>query len=136
MGKRGPKSFAELTTIRAVRSTTRSKPSADLPPPPDHLQPATKTWWNAVLEDHELEPHQMRTLQAAAESWDRNQQAREALAQHGLTYTDDKGMIRARPEVAIERDARTSYLRALRELKLDVEPPAANRQQPPWAALK
>jgi hypothetical protein len=62
-------------------------------------------------------------IQAAAESWDRNQQAREALTKHGLTYEDSKGMIRARPEVAIEHDARTSYLCALRELDLQVEPP-------------
>jgi len=31
-------------------------------------------------------------------------------------------MVRARPEAAIARDARTSFLRALRELKLDVDP--------------
>lgn len=49
--------------------------------------------------------------------------AREALAKHGLTYTDEKSMIRARPEVAIERDARISYLRSLRELNLETDPP-------------
>lgn len=49
--------------------------------------------------------------------------ARAALATHGLTFTDAKGMIRARPECAIERDSRVAYLRAMRELNLDVDPP-------------
>ena len=62
-------------------------------------------------------------LQAAAEAWDLYQHARAELAKHGLTYTDDKGMIRPRPEAAIARDARVGFLRAVRELKLDVEPP-------------
>jgi phage terminase small subunit len=99
-------------------------------PPPPHLSEATQSWWTAVLRDSQIKPHQLRTLQAAAESWDLKERAREALAKHGLSYTDDKGMIRARPEVAIERDAKTSYLRALRELHLDVEAPAPDPHQP------
>ena len=57
------------------------------------------------------------------EAWDLYQHARAELAKHGLVYQDDKGMIRPRPEAAIARDARTAFLRALRELRLDVEPP-------------
>jgi len=136
MGKRGPKSAAELSTIRSIRSASaydRPKPSRDLSPPPEHLQPSTKAWWTAVIADYELEPHQLRTLQAAAESWDRYQQAREALALHGLTYTDAKGMIRQRPECAIERDSRISYLRALRELHIEPpDRPRALTPRPPW----
>jgi hypothetical protein len=51
--------------------------------------------------------------------------ARQAIERHGMSYTDDKGMIRSRPEVAIERDSRTGFMRAVRELDLgsDVEPP-------------
>ena len=37
-------------------------------------------------------------------------------------------MIRARPEVQIERDSRIAYLRAIRELDLDVEPPKDPRE--------
>lgn len=117
---------------RSVSARKRSSSEADQTPPPDHLSEATKAWWRGIIERHNLEPHQLRTLQAAAESWDRYQQAREALAETGLSYVDSKDMIRARPEVAIERDARTSYLRALRELKLDAEPPKPLSSRQPW----
>ncbi|RXH34384.1 hypothetical protein XH99_01070 [Bradyrhizobium nanningense] len=105
-----------------------------MPPPPAHLEPATKVWWVQILTDFPIEQHQLQTLQAAGESWDRSQQAREALAKHGLTYVDGKGMVRARPEVAIERDSRISYLRCMRELEFDnVEPPVTGSM--PWADL-
>lgn len=75
----------------------------------------------------ELDAHHVRLLQLAAESWDRGQQAREALGKHGITFTDRFGAPHARPEVAIERDARIAFARLLRELALDVDPPADAR---------
>jgi phage terminase small subunit len=123
MGRRGPKSFAERIATKAFRPTIVRDQSTIDPEPPEHLQAATKAWWLAVIDDFEIEPHQVRTLQAAAESWDRYQQARSALTEYGLTFQDDKGTIRSRPEIAIERDSRTSYLRAMRELNLEADPP-------------
>jgi phage terminase small subunit len=104
----------------------------DRPQPPDHLSDASKKWWGDVVRNHDVEPHMFRVLQAAAESWDRNQQAREALNTHGLSYTDDKGMIRSRPEVQIERDSRTAFLRALREMRLDIDPPSPQPNLVGW----
>jgi phage terminase small subunit len=123
MGKRGPKSVAELTVIRSARHAHRPAFADDPPSPPAHLSPETKDWWNDILEAHPLASHELRSLQAAGEAWDRCQQARVALAEHGLVYTDAKGMVRARPEVAIERDARVAFLRAVRELKIDAAQP-------------
>jgi len=94
---------------------------------PQHLQPATRRWWSSVVADFELEDHHIRLLTLAAESWDRCQQAREAIAEHGLTYVDGHGSPRARPEVGIERDSRIAFARLLRELGLDVQPPAESR---------
>jgi phage terminase small subunit len=123
MGARGRRSRAELAVIRPIPAATVGKraPSAD--DPPAHLTPETKAWWQAVVGSQDIEPHQLRTLQCACEAWDRKEQARAALNEHGLSYVDDRGMVRARPEVAVERDSRVAYLRAMRELKLDVEPP-------------
>ena len=49
--------------------------------PPKHLQPATKAWFSSVLAEYSLEPHHVRLLTLAAESWDRCCEAREALAE-------------------------------------------------------
>src|SRR4051794_2172435 len=81
--------------------------------PPDHLRPATRKWFASVVENYELEPHHLRLLQLAGEAWDRAEQAREALEEHGLTFTDRFDCPRARPEVAIERDSRIAFARLL-----------------------
>jgi phage terminase small subunit len=90
---------------------------------PKHLQPATRRWGEGVLADYALESHHFRLLVLACEAWDRKEQARAALAQHGVTYVDRFGQPRSRPEVAIERDARLAFARLVRELGLDVQEP-------------
>jgi phage terminase small subunit len=124
MGLRGPKSANELMAIGQQRrrmATDRAAISDDRTSPPDHLSPETKIWWQGIISA--LEPHQYRTFQAAGEAWDRYCEARAILARDGLSYADDKGRRFARPEVAIERDARVAYLRCMRDLKLDAPPP-------------
>jgi phage terminase small subunit len=100
------------------------------PLPPKHLKPLTRQWWSSVLTDYELEPHHIRLLTLAGEAWDRCCAARAVVDKSGMTYTDRFGDPRPRPEIAIERDARTSFARLLRELDLDVGTPAANSRPP------
>jgi phage terminase small subunit len=120
-----------LTTAAPVRSSFgRHALAPKKPRAPDHLRPATAKWWRAVQDDYELEPHHIRLLTLAAESWDRTAQAREVLDRDGITYLDRFGAPRSRPEVAVERDSRLAFARLLRELDLDVEPPA-ERSRPP-----
>jgi phage terminase small subunit len=102
---------------------TKSKPRQIAPStqqPPKHLK-ASKAWWQSIVDAYELEQHQFRILLVACETLDRREQARALLKKHGLTFTDDKGMIRQRPEVCIERDSSAAFLRALRALKLEGE---------------
>jgi phage terminase small subunit len=94
---------------------------------PKHLKPTTAEWWRGVMSEYELQPHHIRLLTLAGEAWDRGQEAREALATGGLTFLDRFSQPHARPEVAIERDARIAFARLLRELSLDVEPPVDSR---------
>src|SRR5215207_4229845 len=101
------------------------------PQPPDHLSEPTRKWWRSVVEDYQLEPHHLRLLQLAGEAWDRCTQARAVLDERGLTYSNRFGDPCARPEVAVERDSRTAFARLIRELDLDVEPPAQERTRPP-----
>jgi phage terminase small subunit len=82
-----------------------------------------KAWWQGVVTTYDLDDHHLLTLQAAADSWDRMTAARQAIAEFGLTYTDQRGTVHSRPEVNVERDSRTSFLRCIRELDLDIEPP-------------
>ena len=87
--------------------------------PPQHLKPATRRWWSSVVADYQLEPHHIRLLSLAGESWDRCTEAREALAAHGLTFVDRFDCPKPRPECAIERDSRLAFARMIRELALD-----------------
>jgi P27 family predicted phage terminase small subunit len=97
------------------------------PSPPRHLRAETRRWWVHHMDAYVLEPHHVQLLTLAAEAWDRCRQAREALAEHGITYEDRFGQPRARPEVAIERDARVAFARMVRELNLDLAPPEESR---------
>lgn len=97
------------------------KPRA--PKTPTDFRPATQQWIKQIREAWDLEEHQKRILLAAAEAWDRHEEARELLARHGLTYKNKHGDIKPHPAVAIERDSRLAFVRCVRELNLDAEPP-------------
>lgn len=96
--------------------------------PPEHLRPETRKWFSSVVDEYVLEPHHLRLLTMAAESWDRSREAREALTAAGtLTFEDRHGAPRPRPEVKIEQDSRILFSRLIRELGLDATPPPESR---------
>jgi phage terminase small subunit len=111
-------------------SHTRPSPRFKKDSTPPHLRPETAEWWAEVNREFDLEHHHRRLLRLACEAWDRGQEAREAIAEHGSVYVDRFGQPRARPEVAIERDSRISFARMLRELALDVEGPTEGGRPP------
>lgn len=96
------------------------RPKRDLPPPPKHLRAETRAWWTRIVDEYDLPEHALRILEAASDAWDRMQGARETLAAEGTTFTNRFGEPRVHPCVAIERDARLAFIRATRELCLDV----------------
>jgi phage terminase small subunit len=97
---------------------------------PRHLAPATRKWAEGILADFVLESHHVRLLVLCCQAWDRAEDARAALAEHGTVFVDRFGQPRARPEIAIERDSRISFARLLRELALDVDEPGEARPAP------
>ena len=97
------------------------------PKPPAHLSPESQAWFAAVVTGYDLEPHHVRLLTLAAEAWDESRVAREAIEQHGQVFVDRYKQPRERPEVGIARQARVQFARLVRELGLDVEPPAESR---------
>jgi P27 family predicted phage terminase small subunit len=104
---------------------TKSKSAAARPP--KHLRAPTALWWSEILAEYDLQSHHVRLLSKACESFDRSEQAREALLKHGLTFNDRFNSPHARPEVAIERDSRLAFARLIREIGLDVSPPSDAR---------
>jgi hypothetical protein len=124
--KPGPPSAIPLRSPRSTRPSPRFKQDST----PSHLRQETAEWWAAVNREFDLEHHHRRLLRLACEAWDRGQEAREAIAEHGSVYVDRFGQPRARPEVAIERDSRISFARMLRELALDVEGPTEGGRPP------
>lgn len=95
--------------------------------PPAHLRADTAAWFDAVIQEFELDHHHVRLLVKACEAWDRSEEAREAVVALGMTFEDRFGAPHARPEVAIERDSRLAFARLVRELGLDVAPPVETR---------
>jgi P27 family predicted phage terminase small subunit len=104
---------------------------ANPPKPPAHLSESARKWWDTTVETYVLEEHHLRLLQLALEAWDECQRARERLNAEGLTVPGREGGLRPHPCIAIERDCRLAVGRLLRELDLDVSPPASDRAGPP-----
>jgi P27 family predicted phage terminase small subunit len=91
------------------------------PRPPRHLSADARVLFAAVTRDYALEPHQLAVLVKGLEAYDRAEQARRMIAADGLVITSRLGETKAHPAVAIERDSRTAFLAAVKQLGLDVE---------------
>jgi len=95
---------------------------------PKHLKPATRAWFDQICREYELESQHLRILQLAAESWDTYESARDSLAENGFIFVNKKhGDIKPRPEIAIAQNSRLAFLRCIRELNLDIQPPEPPR---------
>ena len=95
--------------------------------PPKSLSAESRKLWRSVLADYDLERRHEAALLTALEALGRMRQAQALLDTDGLTTTDRYGGAKAHPAVTIERDSRTAFLRAMRELGLDLEAPATSR---------
>jgi P27 family predicted phage terminase small subunit len=98
--------------------------------PPTHLRAETQRWWAGVNAEYALEPHHLKFLTLAAESWDRASTARETLAEHGLFYNDRWGAPRKHPAVSVAEAATIAFARLCRELDLSEDSAPDNRPLP------
>jgi P27 family predicted phage terminase small subunit len=90
---------------------------------PDHLGPAGREFFATVAAEYQIvDPAGLTLLAVAGAALDRMQQAQDSIAQHGALVAGASGQLRANPACALERDARTGFLSAMRALNLDVEP--------------
>ncbi len=95
------------------------------PKPPKHLTAEAKKFWRRVSSEYELTPDAELILQVAAENWDRAQQARVEVSRDGLTADG-----RRHPAIDIEKQAYGLFLRAMRQLGLDIDPPRPGAGRP------
>jgi P27 family predicted phage terminase small subunit len=100
--------------------------------PPAHLSKPMQAWWRQVERNCVLEPHDRHLLQLAAEAFDRAQAARAVLDKEGTIYLDRFEQPKARPEAAIERDARRDFAALVRQLSIPPEEVPRDASSPPF----
>ena len=97
---------------------------------PKHLKLATRLWFDEICRSFELESQHLKILQLAAEAWDCYELARDDISTNGATFKNKFGDVKPHPSVALMQNSRLAFLRALRELNLDVQPPESPRPNP------
>ena len=96
---------------------------------PKHLSPSSTAWYASVCDQYELEDHDLKLLELAAEALDEVTAANEIIRKNGLVVPTAGGGVKANPAVAIRRDARLAFARLVRELSLDAD--VMNESRPP-----
>ncbi len=91
------------------------------PKPPPHLKPAEAAMWRKLTNEHAFEDTaSLALLKTALEAHQRSRQCRETVDKDGQTFRDRFGQIRLHPLISAERDARASFIAALKAISLDL----------------
>jgi P27 family predicted phage terminase small subunit len=93
--------------------------ASDRAKPPAHLSRQAKRWWRSVLDAYYLEPHRVAILTAAAEAWDRKEQARLIIAEEGIVIRVGRGTPMPHPAVHVEDAAAMRFAKLVHEIGLD-----------------
>ena len=80
-----------------------------------------------MVEEFDLEPHHVAILTAAAEAFDRKEEARRMIATEGLVVQNGSGVPSPHPAVEIEDAAALRMARLISELGLDAAPAGRDR---------
>ncbi|MGD0247848.1 MAG: P27 family phage terminase small subunit [Candidatus Limnocylindrales bacterium] len=97
---------------------------------PAHLSLESRRLWRETVRTYDLEARHEKILMVALEALDRMREAQAAVKADGAYVVGRFGM-KSHPGLAVERDSRLAFLRAVRELGLDLEAPAS-RLPTPW----
>jgi len=90
---------------------------------PNHLSEAGLAFYQSVADEYGIaDAAGVALLTTAAECVDRMRAAQTAIAAHGELVIDRYGAPKLNPACALEKDARSGFLAAMRALNLDIEP--------------
>jgi hypothetical protein len=90
--------------------------------PPAHLGEDGRQLWLDIQQSYQIDdPGGLVLLRVACEALDRAERCRRLIDEQGEMLTI-RGIPRAHPALAAERDARAAIVRAIRNLNLDLEP--------------
>jgi len=99
---------------------------------PKHLKADGRRLWKRLVDEYVIDDQQgLVLLEVACEALDRQKEASEAIKAHGIVIVTDSGLVKANPAAAIERDARSAMMAALKALRLDVEVISGKPGRPP-----
>jgi phage terminase small subunit len=85
---------------------------------PKHLSSESKRTFRRIADEYDLTPDAGLILATALTQWDRASQAREAIALDGFIVGGKRN-----PALDVEKQAAGLFLRAMRQLGLDVAAP-------------
>lgn len=89
----------------------------------EHLRDHGKAFFRSVADEYSItDSAGLALLTRAAECVDRMTAAQVAITQHGELVIDRYGSPKLNPACALEKDARSGFLAAMRALNLDLEP--------------
>src|SRR4051812_44443120 len=95
------------------------------PDPPAGLSELARKLWDSVCAESAIDAAAAKILETLCQSFDRRQDARDAIAKDGAVYKDRFNAPKISPWVAIERDSTLIMHRAFRLLGFDQEPRGA-----------
>jgi P27 family predicted phage terminase small subunit len=121
MRHRGRKNVYDLIEPAALRPLVAAVPKGNRRQPPDHLGEPERQIWRHVLGDYDLKNETaVDVLTTALEAHQRAREARETIAREGMTVDGRDGQAKVHPLLAVERDARSGWLLALKQLGLEL----------------
>jgi P27 family predicted phage terminase small subunit len=109
----------------------KNSASAKLAAPPRGYSPEARGLWRDVVGGWVLDPAALKILDVACRALIQDREAEKLVARDGLTILDRFGQPKLHPAATVSRDAKATFLKALRQLGLDLEPLHGRPGRPP-----
>ena len=91
--------------------------------PPKTLSAPTRELWKTIVREYDIgDQAGLIILRTACEAHDMMLAAQKLVDKHGVCIPDRFGVLKSNPATVVVRDSRAAFLRALRDLNLDLEP--------------